>query len=973
MAASRLEELERIVNRLQDALRSKGASDDEINEIMGDVTSPLLAAPEEEEEEEKGLGAPLYRQRAFIEGSMQAQLDIEKIIEAVGNFHRKYFSLPNVEIRYKNLSYTAKVDLSEPAIKTVGNQNPLGKMLHKIVTSRSAKRDHRAMETEHKILDSCCGILKPRSLTLVIGAPGCGKSSFLRGVCGLLRKKTATTNLTYDECSYNGQDLYAPKSKRAFVPSKVAAFIEQIDKHIPTLTVDETLKFAQATFAAGEPLSATELNPDVFDVAKSAQASKAMPGKKLKYVAKDESFATEAAEADEFVKNSVDLKLDCILRILGIDHVRNTIVGNAAIRGVSGGQRRRVTVGEMLMGKGRVICGDEISTGLDSQTTFEITRAFRWFAKHMDLTVILSLLQPPPESFNLFDDVILLHDGAVAYHGPTTGILSHFNAVHLAPPPRKDVADFLVEITSSEELATTYCTNASQKVDITALPAQYRETSDHYKQILADLDVPTFSEDQPFPWTTVYAEEFTKPLTYYWFVCLRRKVIELHYNPAYLKTRFGQALGMGIFTGTLFYQLDHDEFATKFGLIFSSSMYLALGGMSAIPKKVEDRTVFYKQRDQSFFPSISYALADIVIDSTTVFFEALVYINLVFWPSGLASEGYGIFLVVLLVMALAMNQWFAAVASFAPDAQSGQPLAGMSVLLCVLFSGFIVQRENIPPGWKWLHWMSPIALAFRALAINEFRSDRYDKCTYQVREIGCPDDDALDDDAGCCVESTDGIFFLKVYSVLVSPMWIGVGIAILLFYFLFFVWLTTLCLTKVRHIAVAGGGSWIAMHSGDADPPFVGAPTDDPQGTQDLVRRYASKDDAKASQRHIDAAKEEASSEKGEIPYQKTTLAFWDLHYSVSIPSKQPFGPADTLELLGGVTGYAKPATMTALMGSSGAGKTTLLDVIACRKTSGKITGDLTLNGFPLDPATFTRISGYVEQLDVHQQCRNQI
>eukprot|EP00635_Sarcinochrysidales_sp_CCMP3193_P013333 CAMPEP_0118911282 /NCGR_PEP_ID=MMETSP1166-20130328/13044_1 /TAXON_ID=1104430 /ORGANISM="Chrysoreinhardia sp, Strain CCMP3193" /LENGTH=1491 /DNA_ID=CAMNT_0006850763 /DNA_START=64 /DNA_END=4539 /DNA_ORIENTATION=- len=975
---------------IPDALKSQIAAMSpleraELVAFVQDVVSPLLKTEEEEEEEEKG--GELWSQPGFLEGSLQATLETEKIVEAVGTVHRKYFNLPAVEVRYKNLTYAAKVDLSEPAIKTVGNQNPLGKILHKIHMSRRAQVTHQDLATEHKILDGCCGVLKPGSLTLVIGAPGCGKSSFLRALCGLLKKKTATTTLDYDECSYNGEDLY-DKKKRKFVPSKVATYVEQIDKHVPTLTVEETFRFAQQTFAAGEPLAATEANADLFDLAKSQQKDKAAGGRKRKeahLVAKDAGFTAEAAKIDEFVQNSSKLKLDGLLRLLGIDHVRSTIVGNAQIRGVSGGQRRRVTVGEMLMGKGRVICGDEISTGLDSQTTYEITRAFKCFAKYMDLTVVLSLLQPPPESFDLFDDVVLLHEGAVAYHGPTEDILTHFKAIHLSPPKRKDVADFLVEITSSEELAATYCDAGAKLVD--DFPAAYREFSPHYARMIQDLQVPYESSDKKkkYEWTEFYRVEFTKPLTYYWVACLRRKVLELKYNPAYVKTRFLQAFIMGIFTGTLFYQLTHDEFATKFGLIFSSAMYLALGGMSAIPKKVDDRTVFYKQRDQSFFPTISYALADIIVDSATVLLESLLYVNLVFWPSGLASESYGVFLAVLLVMSLAMNQWFATVAAFAPDAQSGQPLAGMSVLLFVLFSGFIVQRENIPEGWKWLHWLSPIALAFRALAINEFRSDRYDKCVYQVSAFGCDADDPLDN-FGCCEESSDGIVFLKTYSVPIERQWVWIAILQLAAYFFLGVFGTCVSLTNVRHVSVAGAGSWIAVHFGESqnagesqngeDPTaaegggrgrsiILGAGgADDPVAARDLKARVFSKNIRTESQRQIDAASQEAATKDNEIPYTPTTLAFSKLRYKVLVPAKN--GGTEDLELLGGVTGFAKPATMTALMGSSGAGKTTLLDVIAQRKTSGTTTGELTLNGYTLDPATFTRISGYCEQLDVH-------
>ena len=79
--------------------------------------------------------------------------------------------------------------------------------------------------------------------------------------------------------------------------------------------------------------------------------------------------------------------------------------------------------------------------------------------------------------------------------------------------------------------------------------------------------------------------------------------------------------------------------------------------------------------------------------------------------------------------------------------------------------------------------------------------------------------------------------------------------------------------------------------------------------------------------------------------------------------------PADApkdLELLKGITGWAQPGQLTALMGGSGAGKTTLMDCVAGRKTVGEIRGDITVNGHPKDQATWSRVMGYVEQMDIH-------
>ncbi|KAK7242112.1 ABC transporter [Aureococcus anophagefferens] len=106
-------------------------------------------------------------------------------------------------------------------------------------------------------------------------------------------------------------------------------------------------------------------------------------------------------------------KVDAIMKVFGIDHVADTIVGDALRRGVSGGQRRRVTVAEMVMGAHRLICGDEITTGLDSQTAYELVHAIAAASKVFRKTSVLSLLQPPPEVFDCFDALLFATFAAV--------------------------------------------------------------------------------------------------------------------------------------------------------------------------------------------------------------------------------------------------------------------------------------------------------------------------------------------------------------------------------------------------------------------------------------------------------------------------------------------------------------------------------------------------------------------------------
>lgn len=103
----------------------------------------------------------------------------------------------------------------------------------------------------------------------------------------------------------------------------------------------------------------------------------------------------------------------------------------------------------MIVGPSRVLFMDEISNGLDSSTTFQIVSCLQQLVHITEATALVSLLQPAPETFELFDDVILMAEGTIIYHGPRTLILDFFEDCGFRCPKRKGIADFLQEVSGS--------------------------------------------------------------------------------------------------------------------------------------------------------------------------------------------------------------------------------------------------------------------------------------------------------------------------------------------------------------------------------------------------------------------------------------------------------------------------------------------------------------------------------------------
>lgn len=109
----------------------------------------------------------------------------------------------------------------------------------------------------------------------------------------------------------------------------------------------------------------------------------------------------------------------------------------------------KFNAGEMIVGPVKALFMDEISTGLDSSTTYQIVNSLKHSIHILDGTAVISLLQPPPETFALFDDIILISDSHIVYQGPREHVLEFFEFMGFKCPERKGVADFLQEVCSN--------------------------------------------------------------------------------------------------------------------------------------------------------------------------------------------------------------------------------------------------------------------------------------------------------------------------------------------------------------------------------------------------------------------------------------------------------------------------------------------------------------------------------------------
>ena len=313
-----------------------------------------------------------------------------------------------IEIRMEKLSYSVPYTEASTKITTVYNSSFLYKIIKplKSLTNGAKETNHANVSYTKHVLDNISLSLKPGKMYLVLGPPGSGKSSLLKAIAGRLFRKGKEE--LEGSVTYNGTELYDSKGfydQPNVHLENAISLIDQLDRHAPRYTVEETFNFAFKC--------------------------KRRNGRHI-----DFRFQDDTPKNRELAKKADDsnMLVDTYIKLLGIDHVRHSFVGNDEIRGVSGGQRRRVTIGEMLMNNSPVICGDEISNGLDAESTFDIISTMGYIGKGRQKLQVISLLQPSPETVALFDEVILLAEGKILYAGPIVHVENYFASLGYVAP-----------------------------------------------------------------------------------------------------------------------------------------------------------------------------------------------------------------------------------------------------------------------------------------------------------------------------------------------------------------------------------------------------------------------------------------------------------------------------------------------------------------------------------------------------------
>ncbi|KAG5249759.1 pleiotropic drug resistance protein [Salix suchowensis] len=853
-----------------------------------------------------------------------ADEDNEKFLWKLKNrIERVGIEFPTIEIRYENLNIEAEAYVGSSALPSFAKfcLNILEGFFIALHVLPSRKKPLT-------ILKDVSGIIKPSRLTLLLGPPNSGKTTLLLALAGKLDPSLKFSG----HVTYNGHEM------NEFVPQRTASYISQHDLHIGEMTVRETLEFSARCQGVGH------LHAMLAELSRREKEANIKPDRDVDVFMK--AVAAKGQEASVIT--------DYVLKILGLEVCADTLVGDEMVRGISGGQRKRVTTGEMLVGPSRALLMDEISTGLDSSTTYHIVNSLKQTIQILNCTAAISLLQPAPETYDLFDDIILLSDGQIVYQGPRENVLGFFEHVGFKCPDRKGVADFLQEVTSKKDQEQYWAAKDQPYRFVTVNEfAEAFQSFNGGRKIADELSVP-FDKTKNHPAALVNTKYGAGKMD-----LLRanfsREYLLMKRNSFVYIFKICQLTIMALISMTLFFRTEmHRDTVADGGIytgaLFFTAIMIMFNGMSELSMTIAKLPVFYKQRELLFFPPWAYSIPPWILKIPVTFVEVAAWVFLTYYVIGFdpnVERFLRQYFLLLLINQMA-SALFRFIAATGRNMIVANTFGSFALLTIVALGGVILSREQIKNWWLWGYWLSPLMYGQNAIVVNEFLGHSWSHIPENSTE-------------------PLGIQVLKSREFFTDANWYWIGVGATVGFMLLFNICFVLALTfldtfekpqafifeesnREGFVGKTGGAVQLSNHgSGHKNSTENG----------DEINRNGSASIGEASDNR----------KKGMVlPFEPHSITFDDVIYSVDMPQEMKVQGVveDRLVLLKGVNGAFRPGVLTALMGVSGAGKTTLMDVLAGRKTSGYIEGDIKISGYPKKQETFARIAGYCEQNDIH-------
>ena len=517
-------------------------------------------------------------------------------------------------------------------------------------------------------LNNVSGLLASGELCLVLGSNDESKSTLLRSLCGRLSEQDKQSGTI----ALNG--LPMTESYQGF--RRMCPYVGPSDNdHSPVLTVRETFEFARRC-TAGDDTSEATIQTDV----------------------------------------------DGLMKMLGLDHVADTVVGDENLRGISGGQKRRVTVGEMMLdGLCKFCMMENITDGLSSNDSNKLIQDLADGCHKNKMSAFISLLQPSDEMVEKFDKLLILSSGGdMLYFGKCDRDL--LRSIFLSPDnpdgDKGSTADLVLQASLDK---TGEMENAIK---------QRFEESNTAAQLAADISKLRRTCAKGMGVEDLLPHDYPNSFGYR-FKCISERRMKLIGRNAVTWTRILIALLFGLVIGSLFAGTPNNLVGalSKNGYIFLHCfIVLMLSAAVTLPSCFRERTTLFKHRSAEFYDSTSSYISLLLTDAPLSILEAiLLALMSYFWVGMRGGAGHFFYFMGMLIALECAGQALGRLLCGLYRKQvTANSMSSVIILVFGTVGGFMPSYTFIPPILRWLSWVTPVSYAFEGLMLNEFHGNVFE-------------------------------------------------------------------------------------------------------------------------------------------------------------------------------------------------------------------------------------------------------
>lgn len=394
--------------------------------------------------------------------------------------------------------------------------------------------------------------------------------------------------------------------------------------------------------------------------------------------------------------------------LLGLGHVLNTRVGNAAIRGVSGGERRRVSLAEALATDADVLCLDNPTNGLDSSTALEFVKMMREYTTQSRCAAVMSVYQGSDAMMSLFDKVLVISQGRQVFYGRSEEAVPYFERLGHRRRHRTTVADFLTSMTADRVDVSVTPETTSMPPRTAIQLEQAFKSSRHYEAAVMELKL----DQEEASISSLSRPPFQLPIWKQVMLCSRRQFLVLATNYHNWLIEAVCLIAQSLALGTLFFDQPRETraFFSLASSLFFCALVPALQAMAEFGNTFAGRALVIRQRRLRFYRPLSYSLGlfltDLLWKVVAISYNIPQYFLTGFQYD--AGKFFTWFLVVY-VEHMAMSMLMRAIAVSSRSMTRAVLPVGIVFTGAVLYAGFYIPPPN---AQVWLGWVRYLDVSF---------------------------------------------------------------------------------------------------------------------------------------------------------------------------------------------------------------------------------------------------------------------